>query len=200
MHPLRLLALLAATTSPPVARAADPALTSRAIDPTLFRDGAVQRFSGIVEAWSYVCDDVAGLKQRFCSLRSQVMDGTGSQVALLVISTGEDGRPAALLKLKADRFGPGGIEVTPLGSPPVAAKPPSKARDTSPANARPSPPVKVYPAQCDVGVCQLIWTLDPLQIAALRSGAGLRITGQPLDVVVSGRGFAAAIDASLKPR
>ena len=69
-------------------------LTSRAIDPTLFRDGAVTRFSGAHEGWRFVCDEVRQLKQRFCSLRTMVRDGGGGEFAELTISTGEDGRPA----------------------------------------------------------------------------------------------------------
>jgi invasion protein IalB len=206
---LRLLVLtapFAVTSVPQTALAADPPLTSRAIDPTLFRDGAVKRFSGVFEDWSYVCDDVAGLKQRFCSLRSQVMDETGTQVALLVISTGEDGRPAALLKLKANTFSPSGIEVVTVlkSAPPPASKSPASKSGTKAPGAEkavaPAMSVKVYPAACDASICQLIWTLDAAQVAALRAGTGWRLRGKPLDVAVSGLGFAAAVDASLKPR
>jgi hypothetical protein len=181
----------------PMARAVEPTLTSRAIDPTLFRDGAIARFSGVAGAWGYVCDDVAGLKQRFCSLRADLRDASGVPVGVLIVSTGEDGRPAALLKIKADTFGPDGIAIMP-GKPVAVVAP--KSGGKSGALPKASVPSRIYPAACTQTLCQLVWTLLPTQIEALRTGAGWQLKGTPLDATVSGEGFAAAVDASLKPR
>ena len=63
-------------------KAAEPApLTSIAIDPTLFREGAITRLAGTRGAWSYDCDEVARLKQRFCSLRTSVKAADGAILA-----------------------------------------------------------------------------------------------------------------------
>ena len=197
-------------TPPPAASAP---LTSVAIDPALFRDGAIQRFSGTLGAWTYVCDEVKQLKQRFCSLRSAVKDKAAAVMAELTISTGEDGRPAALMRMAEGDIGGEGVDIVVNARPnPAGAKPA--------AAAKPVEPYKVYPAACERGVCELIWTLTPAHISALNSGAGLimryrarvpnvsALAGglkpdqpprQTLDAAIDATGFSAAVEASLKP-
>lgn len=192
------------------------ALTSVAIDPSLFREGAIKRFSGTHEAWSYVCDEVAKMKKRFCSLRTAVKDGTGRVVAALTVSTGEDGRPAALLKMAAASFNEAGVEVTAAADGAAAGK--GGGTGGTKAKAKPAAATKLYPAACASEVCQMVWTLPADQIAALSTGAGLQLRfaaprpgvsslagalkgtlPQPVVVAVPGKGFAAAVDASVKP-
>jgi hypothetical protein len=196
-------------------------LTSQAIDPTLFRDGAVRRFSGEVAAWGYVCDEVAQLKQRFCSLRSTVKDSAGTRVARITVSTGENGRPAALLEMAQSALTEAGIAVTPrtVATPQTQAKANGKgAGKAKPATPHPDVPYKVFPAACEKGTCQLIWTLPPDHIAALNNGAGLKLrytspgaspstlaaalnSGAPVtrEAAIDAAGFAAAVEASVKP-
>ncbi|MEQ1694677.1 MAG: hypothetical protein ABL901_02450 [Hyphomicrobiaceae bacterium] len=214
--------LLAAFLGPLAALAQAPGgdgLTSVAIDPSLFREGAIKRFSGTHEAWNYVCDEVAKMKKRFCSLRTAVKDGSGRVVAALTVSTGEDGRPAALLKMAAASFNEAGIEVSVVAEGAGAAagaagvtKAAAKGKSKAPAVT------KVYPAACTGLVCQMVWTLPADQIAALSAGSGLQLryttpapgvsslagalkggAPQPVVVAVPGKGFAAAVDASVKP-
>ena len=186
-------------------------LTSAAIDPGLFREGAIQRFTGSVGAWGFVCDEVKQLKQRFCSLRSAVKDRDGTVIADLTVSTGEDGRPAALLKMAADRITEDGISIIPR---PAAGAKGSAAKMKGPV------PYKVYPAACDRGVCQLIWSLTGEHIVALNTGAGLTLRygmrdravsalaagmkpGQAatrmVEETIDATGFAEALNASLQP-
>lgn len=195
--------------------APDP-LTSIAIDPTLFRDGAITRFSGTHDNWNYVCDEVAKMKKRFCSLRSTLKDSQGRIVAALTISTGEDGRPAALLRMAANEFDETGIEIAAL-APPAAAKP---TGNKDGAKSKPKPPAatKLYPAACAADICQMVWTLPVDHIEALNAGSGLRMryfrsmprqsslatalkSAPPaaIEVLIPAAGFSAAVDASTKP-
>ena len=201
---------------------AGDSLTSVAIDPTLFREGAIKRFSGTHEAWSYVCDEVAKMKKRFCSLRTTVKDGTGRMVAALTVSTGEDGRPAALLRMAAASFNETGIEVSAVGDGEGTAggAGAGKGGGASVAQGKPKAAAvtKLYPAACTGEVCEMVWTLPADHIAALSAGAGLQLrftparpgvpslagalkgdAAQPVVVVVASKGFAAAVDASVKP-
>jgi hypothetical protein len=187
------------------------ALTSQAIDPSLFREGAVRRFSGQAAAWTYVCDEVPQLKQRFCSLRSMIKDNTGAAIARITVSTGENGRPAALLEMAQSELTETGIEITLR---PVAPKADPKGA----AKAKAAVPYRVFSAACAKGTCQLIWTLPPDHVAALNSGSGLKIRyqrpgaaasslaaalkpGAPAtnEAIIDATGFAAAVDASVKP-
>lgn len=207
---LLLAALLAATVA--VAQSSNPPpgepLTSVAIDPTLYRDGAIQRFSGTHDAWSYVCDEVAKQKKRFCSLRTLVRDPGGVVIAALTVSTGEDGRPAALLRMAAASFNETGIEVWANPVAPAASK----------AKPKPQAITKLYPAACDANVCQMVWTLPPDHISALNAGSGLQLRftqpkpgssqlaeslklgpSRAIEVTVPGQGFSSAVTASIKP-
>ncbi len=209
-----LVALLVGANSLTASSQTEPEpLTSVAIDPGLFKDGAIQRFSGTHGQWSYVCDEVAKMKKRFCSLRSLLKDGNGAVVAALTISTGEDGRPAALLKMAAETFDETGLEVAVSETADAAStKPAGKTKPKSP------PAIRVHPAACNGGVCQMVWTLVPAHIEALSAGAGLRLrytqptagqsslgqalkgaVAKPVTVLIPSAGFAAAVEASVKP-
>lgn len=188
-----------------VSRAQAP-LTSVAIDPTLYRDGAITRFSGAFGAWTYVCDEVTKLKQRFCSLRSVIKSAMGIPVANLTVSTGQDGRPAGLLVMAAQQVTRFGVEV--LATAPLVS---SAATD---AKSKPRPAMRVYPASCAADICQLVWSLPPVQIDALNTGGGLILryvppsqgasepapAGRVVDIPIAADGFAAAVQASLQPR
>ena len=213
------------TATPGVAQTlSKDALTSIAIDPALFREGAIKRFSGTYEAWNYVCDEVAKMKKRFCSLRTTVKDGEGKVLAAVTISTGEDGRPAALLRMAATSFDERGIEVwskdqtASAGLKPIAAETKDKTKPSVKTSTKVPVAMKLYPAACEGDVCQMVWTLSPDQIGALSSGAGLGLRyttptpgisslaagltgsrGRPVEVLVGAAGFAAAVEASVKP-
>lgn len=198
-------------------------LTSVAIDPSLFREGAIKRFSGTHDTWSYVCDEVAKMKKRFCSLRTTVRDGTGRVVAALTVSTGEDGRPAALLRMASASFDEKGIEVSAVVDAAGAAVAGGKSAGAggdgaTKGKSKMATATKLYPAACKDEVCQMVWTLPPDHIVALSSGRGLQLryttpkpgvsslagalkgaVAQPVVVVVASKGFAAAVEASVKP-
>ena len=203
--------ILIAAASSAAAQQAET-LTSPAIDATLYRDGAITRFSGQHDAWRYVCDEVKQLKQRFCSLRTDVRDISGALLAEMTVSTGEDGRPAALLRMASNQLTDDGVDIV-SGPPPAMGAP---GQQPGQPKAAKKTVYRVYPAACESGVCQLIWTLQPGQIAALNSGAGLlmRYAVAPSGVApaisapkspptieanIRGAGFVTALADSLKP-
>ena len=212
-----LLSVLVVSAQPAPAPATP--LTSVAIDPGLFRDGAIKRFSGTHEAWTYVCDEVAKMKKRFCSLRSHVIGPDGRVVAALTISTGEDGRPAALLAMAGSSFNETGIEVSAKVEPTLAqhANKQQLSVDSAKPNKSKLAAMRLYPAACQENICQMIWTLPQEHIRALSSGVGLRLrftpatagvsplasalrqnSVDPIEAAIDARGFAAAVDASVK--
>ena len=188
-------------------------LASAAIDHTLYREGEVRRLTGTFAAWTLVCDEVTRLKRRFCSLRTLVRDAAGATVAALTISTGDDGRPAALMRIPAGSVSNTIVEivVTPKPAGPVDAKASKAAAasnptpTTSPLSAAPppSPPakaavgIKLRPATCDSQTCTVVWSLPSAHIKALNSGGGLQVR---YPRAIEPRDFAAlsASDLSLK--
>ncbi len=167
--------LIGQGSTPARAQSNPPALTSAAIDATIYRDGEVRRFSIEHENWRIVCDEIARLKQRFCSLRSLVLGADGGIAAELTVSTGQDGRPAALLKM-AEAAVAGGLEIVALRTATPAAKPTTTPAAKGAAKAAPpGDTTRLKPVVCAERVCTLVWTLKPDQIGALNDGRGLKL-------------------------
>ena len=190
------------------AHAADGALASPAIDRTMFRDGEVQRTSGAYGAWTAVCDEVTRLKQRFCSLKASFLTSSNQPIAEVLVSTGDNGRPAAMLRVALGAHIGSGVRV--WLDPAVAG---GKA---TPAPAQ-QPVRKLDYVTCDTSLCAAVWSLAPADIKALNAGATLRVrvtrvrefhpmltpiaTQQrllALDGAVAGGGFSQAVNATLK--
>jgi invasion protein IalB len=194
-------------------------LTSAAIDPSIFRDGEVRRFSETHGAWTVVCDEIARLKQRFCSLRSPILRGDGQTAALLTISTGQDGRPAALLRIAADLVAAGHVEISPVAELAISTPSGGPAPPSAKQKSKPPAVVRIKPVSCDKGVCTVIWTLNGDQIGALNSPRGLRLMATPAaelsslatlaptkpkvakttELLVAARGFTDAVGTSMRP-
>lgn len=186
-------------------------LTSAAIDASIFREGEVQRTTNTHAAWTVVCDEIARLKQRFCSLRTPIKHASGELAAVLTVSTGQDGRPAAMLKIASALVASGHVALTPI----AAETPVTAAARQKP---KPLPTSRIKPLTCDKGACTLIWTLTADQIAALNAGAGIRIVATPAadlsslatlapgkqavpkttELTISPNGFAAAVATSMR--
>lgn len=206
----------------PIANAQSPAapLSSAAIDPSIYREGEVRRFSSIHGDWRVVCDEVTRLKQRFCSLRSLIMGNDGGLAAELTISTGQDGRPAALLKMR-ETLARGGLAIgVPATASATATQVPGKTappvKPKTAATALTRGEMRLKPVRCEHGICTLIWTLKHEQIAALDDGRGLQLSAvagqhppgvakqQPATpektvLIVRAVGFKEAVAVSLKP-
>jgi invasion protein IalB len=197
-------------------------LSSAAVDATIYREGEVKRFVSEHDRWQIVCDEITRLQKRFCSLRSAVLNVRGERAGEVTISTGQDGRPAALLRLRAALVGAGFVEIASVQAEPAiapnAATAPGKTSGKRKATASPPvvPATRLRPVVCDASVCTLIWTLRLDQIDALNDGNGLSLqmtTGgdpgnlapvqaKPRDdtqINISATGFKDAVARSLQP-
>ena len=212
--------LLAASVQvlPTAAQTSAP-LSSAAVDPSIYRDGEVKRFSSVHGSWAVVCDEVTRLKQRFCSLRSALTDAAGAPAGNLTVSTGQDGRPAALLSMQATPVRAGWLEIsTPAlasasAASPATTKAAAQTKTKAPAAGAASM-TRLRPVSCDASLCTLVWTLKPEQIVAFNDGRGLLLAAMPGPSLesaatfkpptaqrfsVSGEGFSDAVATSVKP-
>ena len=171
--------------------------------------GRLDRLTTHHATWTVVCDEIARLKQRFCSLRTPIRHPNGELAALLTISTGQDGRPAALLKIAAALVAAGQVANTPTSIRPAAPA----------QNPKPLPTQRIKPVTCDMAVCTNIWSLTADQIGALNTGAGLHLVATPaaaasslvtlaltkqpaakaIEFDIPAAGFADAVAVSMKP-
>ncbi len=146
------------------AQSGSTALTRPAVDASIFRPGEVRRFTNQHGLWRSICDEVTRLNQRFCSLETSALDGTGRLAARILISTSENGKPAALATL------PLGIHLG-IG---LRIQLPAKAR--SQAKSKSPPGELIVPViQCGGENCTAAWALSQQEIAALNSGGGLTV-------------------------
>jgi invasion protein IalB len=189
-----------------------PPLTSAAVDPTIYRDGEVKRFSSHHGDWTVVCDEVTRLKQRFCSLRTMIVHD-GQSLAHVTVSTGQDGRPSAMVQMLAKLVGSGALEISVPAAAALVPTPPKPA--TKPKSAPSVALTRLRPVTCTAEACTLIWTLKPEQISALNDGRGLALLAtagtapgltlpepsKPVGtrLTVSARGFADAVSRSVQP-
>ncbi len=219
---LILLSCLAALTPVPAPLRAQPAqagpsaFATEAIDRGVFKEGEVRRLEGRFRSWRIVCDEVVRLKQRFCSLSTIGADAAGRPVAGLIVSTSDEGRPAALIHLPHGVALSQGVEVVagpPAGSAALREKAPGGGKSAGKPR-RSEAALKLAFPSCDAQGCMTLWNLTPAQIGALQAGGTLRIRysmlparsfwltpraarpPSPMGIVVDGAGFADAIRAS----
>lgn len=180
-------------------------LASAPLDASMFREGELVRSAQAFGAWTLTCDTVVKLQKKYCSLSIQADDADGKIAVGLVVSTGDDGRPAALLRTASGVVISGGVT--------VAMKPPEGAK----RKKHDSFSRQVDFVRCDKATCSAIWTLAPDEIAGLNAGDVLTFRFQrPREIVlnsprsivapkslfaveadVSAAGFSEAIGASL---
>ncbi len=181
--------------------------TSPAFDTKLYNPDAVAQSRKEFGHWTLVCAELAGLNRRFCNLTSLAAAADGRFFVSIVVSTTDDGKPAAVLRMPLLASLREGIEVV------TKAVRPEKAKDKF---------AKTVKRHIDFVSCeqQICTSILPLQIAdlAVLSGRGsmnLRVhvlasgaEDQPasllppskaLNVVFDGAGFAEALQASQKP-
>ncbi|HXW19732.1 MAG TPA: invasion associated locus B family protein [Roseiarcus sp.] len=199
-----LLACLIASLSAGSVLAGEEYLATPAVDRAIYRDGQVRRTGATVGSWSVVCDEVVRLRQRFCSLEALGRDAAGAARVGLTISTADDGKPAALLRLPFGVLLDDGVEVS---ISPGAPAPKGRAQPVD-------PPMRLQVVTCDAKACLTAWGLTASQLAALngagaikfryraisagRLGMNLAPSAAPVEAVVSCRGFAEAVQATLK--
>jgi invasion protein IalB len=188
-----------------LSHAAAGELASAPIDVSMFRDGEVSRSNRQFGPWTLVCDEIARLHQRYCSLSSEPRDANGEIAATLVVSTGDDGRPAALLRAPIGvSIGGGAVFAIDLASA-------TKAKSAQRIERR------VDFVRCEQNGCLAVWSLSPKEITGLNSGGQVRLrytriqpaapfavriaapeTAFAIESVLSGGGFSEAIQASIR--
>ena len=180
-------------------------LASPPIDISMFREGEVVRTKRQFSGWSLVCDDIARLHQRYCSLSNEARDADGLVQVALIVSTGDDGRPAALLRISPGVAISSGVLLS------FALPSLKKQNSVESVNRR------IDFVRCDVDACSAVWALTPKEIVGLNSGAVLRFRFQrvrltspfavhavtpessvAIDATMSASGFADAIQESVR--
>lgn len=141
----------------------DDPFASPAIDRSMFRDGEVRRIQGAFGEWRIVCDELSRLKQRFCNLLSQGRDGSAKVRAGLIVSTGDDGQPAAMLRL------PLGVRLTKdIVVATIGPAQPAKRK-----HAQEKRPTRLRVVNCRPDGCMTLWKLTPEEISTLHQGGDL---------------------------
>ncbi|RDJ24327.1 hypothetical protein DWF00_19740, partial [Bosea caraganae] len=160
------LLLLAAQPSSALAQQPRTALESPAIDHEAFRDGEVTRSQSTFANWVSVCDEVRRFRQRFCSLRSRAFDKLNRPIADIVVSTADNGKPAALITI-----GLGMLATEPLviaTTVPAQALPPARKGGKPRQAPETVETTRLAPRLCNETGCQMFWPLSGNDILALR--------------------------------
>ena len=198
---LILLSCLAALTPVPAPLRAQPAqagpsaFATEAIDRGVFKEGEVRRLEGRFRSWRIVCDEVVRLKQRFCSLSTIGADAAGLPVAGLIVSTSDEGRPAALIHLPHGVALSQGVEVVagpPAGSAALREKAPGGGKSAGKPR-RSEAALKLAFPSCDAQGCMTLWNSD--------AGANRRASGgrHAADTVLDAAGAEFLADAAGRP-
>jgi invasion protein IalB len=180
-------------------------ITTPAIDVSMFREGEVQRVNATFGAWSTVCDEIKRLNQRFCSLKAVMRDMNGQNIAHVTVSTSDNGKPAAIVRVGAGTHIGTGAHIR---IEPVSMKGAKKSTSID-------HPISFV--TCDKAGCNAIWSLTHAEISALNKGAKIYIRiaqvrpfgplvpvmSSPerltmLEASVEGNGFAQAVNSTLK--
>jgi len=179
------------------------AITSPAFDTSIYKDGAVAQSRRAFGNWNLVCADVNGLSRRFCNITTKAQDKTGRVFVAMLISTTDEGKPAALLSVPLFVSLKDGVEIGLNGKSGKLVKA-SKA-------------TKLQILTCQPTACSTVWPLEQTDIVKLAQSGSLRIRihlyapdsveqlasmglqPKALDVVFDGSGFAEALKASQSP-
>lgn len=196
---------------------------SPAINRDLYREGAVRRTTNTYDQWSLVCDEIAALRQRHCSLfhgRGR-LDGDFVQ---MVVSTSDDGKPAAILRVPLGILLDKRIRLSVAGPEPIRqfSPAPEEKRRTK-KQAKPPRPEnnpnsrELLVVSCDQAGCFTLLPMTTDEIGALMGGRKLQVRyfrpsavetatgrfagrdGVPVMLEIEGEGFPQAIAASQAP-
>ena len=176
-------------------------VTSPAFDAKVYNANAIKQSQKKFANWSLICADLQDLNRRFCNLASLAKAADGNFFVAIVVSTTDDGKPAAVLRMPLSVSLREGVEVA------------SSAAATKKPKPDKTPPRHIDFASCEQQICTSILPLKPTDLAALSGRGGLRLrihvltAQQPqqvslmlpsktLDVVFDGAGFAEALQAS----
>lgn len=149
-----------------------PALATPMINPGIYRDGEVQRLKGRFGDWTVTCDEIKSLKQRYCSLRSVALRNDNRGAAVVDLSTGDNGKPAALVHLPLGVSVAYGLDVE-VGEA-SASRPKPTGRNG--AGASPGALRKLGIVSCSDRECLAVWSLNADDVRALTDGTAIRLT------------------------
>ena len=142
------------------------AFQTPAVAQDLFREGEVRHLQGTFKDWRASCDEVTRLKQRFCSLYGKGRAADGSILLGVVITTNDEGKPAAMLEI------PLGIRLSSDIEVSVSGLEPSRKAKGGPAFEAPT---RLRVVRCSPDRCMTLWRLTQTQIAALNGTGVLQI-------------------------
>ena len=181
--------------------------TSPAFDTKLYNPNAISQSRKEFGHWTLVCAELAGLNRRFCNLTSLAAAADGKFFVAIVVSTTDEGKPAAILRMPLLVSLREGVDVVTK-----ALSEPKSKKKLAKADKR-----HVDFVSCEQQICTSVLPLQMTDLAALsgRGSMNLRIfvlangaanqsasllpPSKPLDVVFDGNGFAEALRASQNP-
>lgn len=76
---------------------AQDTIASPAIDPTIFKDGAVKAKEFQFDAWYARCQEIIKIKKRVCNLLSSLRDSSNIEAGSVIIATTDTGIPALMI-------------------------------------------------------------------------------------------------------
>jgi invasion protein IalB len=153
-----LLAMALACGARPALAQVPSYLATPAVNPNLFQKGVVRHERHTFGTWTLVCDAVAALHQRFCSLLSTATDQEARTSIGMIVSTSDNGRPAAILRLP----------VSAAFDEPVTVSVPDSSRKT---HRRPRESTRrLGIVACGPEACTTVWALSPAEVRALTTG------------------------------
>jgi len=183
---------------PSFANPVDMPLASPAIDESLFKEGVVENRETKFEAWYAKCQQIVKIQKRVCNLLSSVADKDGQTVGSVLVATDDKGTPAMMISLSTAVLPDKPLVIKTK----FAAKTGKKSKDV---NYKKS----VLAVQCETG-CKFVFPLDTKVVFSLNAGNDVELTAlvpptpdakkpkKPVvtSLVISGRGFADALEAS----
>ena len=181
--------------------------TSPAFDTKLYNPDAVVQSRKEFGHWTLVCAELSGLNRRFCNVTSLAAAADGKFFVAIVVSTTDEGKPAALLRMPLLVSLREGVEVVIKALPGTKAK--AKFVNAGKRHAD--------FVSCEQQICTSILPLQMADLAVLSGRGSMNLhvfilanvaanqaasslpKSKPLDVVFDGSGFAEALQASQKP-
>jgi hypothetical protein len=178
------------------------ALSSPAINASLYSEGAIRKFEKQFDAWTTRCEEIAQLKYRVCNLLAGAYDAKGERRGTILLATDDAGKPTVLISI----------------NPPVRVSMPIAVETAFTTKSRKRLVRVAYKNEfsailCDAA-CKYMFPADQRLIFALNDGNVVKIlfhgaergVKSPLhpevrdaaiELTVQGRGFARALQASL---
>lgn len=205
------LLFVALAWTPEGARAlGEDLLSSPAIDTSIYKEGSIRTTQIEFGSWTALCQEIVQLRRRMCNLSSRVRDQNGHDVGNVLFATDDTGKPTIMVSLK----------------PPIAVSEPIEVvanfkiiENKNNAHTKTKLVELAYrrailPILCDVA-CKYMFPAEPKLIFSLNEGGEILIVAPLVSVAaetalstsikiqvarlsIQGRGFAQALEASIR--